>query len=158
MVSMRRYLVPVFVFVCVVMAAAASRVEASDSLAAIVDSYLQIQAQLAADKVEGTREPARAIAAQAATMGPGGAALVKAANAVGAAADLEAARAAFGPLSDAVLEAGKAAGWKGVEGVRLAYCPMVKRSWLQKGEQIRNPYYGSQMLACGEFKELGKDK
>ena len=30
---------------------------------------------------------------------------------------------------------------------------MVKRSWLQKDEKIRNPYYGSTMLECGEFKK-----
>ncbi len=64
-------------------------------------------------------------------------------RALEAASDLEAAREAFGPLTDAVMAAGKAEGWKDVEGVRLAFCPMVKQSWLQKDEQIRNPYYGS---------------
>jgi hypothetical protein len=29
---------------------------------------------------------------------------------------------------------------------------MVNRSWLQKGEKIRNPFYGSAMLTCGEIK------
>ena len=39
------------------------------------------------------------------------------------------------------------------DGVKLAYCPMVKASWLQKGDTIRNPYYGSAMLECGEFRK-----
>jgi hypothetical protein len=37
--------------------------------------------------------------------------------------------------------------------VKLAYCPMVRGSWLQKDETIRNPYYGKGMLTCGEFKD-----
>ena len=36
--------------------------------------------------------------------------------------------------------------------MKIAYCPMVRQSWLQKDEKIRNPYYGSTMLECGEFK------
>ena len=72
-------------------------------------------------------------------------------------ADLKAARDAFAALSDAVIAAGNAEGWQDVGEVKLAYCPMVKRSWLQKDQaQIRNPYYGSQMLTCGEFKPTAK--
>ena len=39
----------------------------------------------------------------------------------------------------------------GGKGVRVAYCPMVKKSWLQTGGEIANPYYGSGMLRCGSF-------
>ena len=46
-------------------------------------------------------------------------------------------------MSDAVIAAAKAEGWKDLSGVKLAYCPMVKRSWLQKDEKISNPYYGT---------------
>jgi hypothetical protein len=28
---------------------------------------------------------------------------------------------------------------------------MVKKSWLQKEPDIRNPYYGTAMLTCGSF-------
>ncbi len=31
---------------------------------------------------------------------------------------------------------------------------MVKRSWLQRGERVRNPYYGASMLTCGELKPV----
>jgi hypothetical protein len=34
--------------------------------------------------------------------------------------------------------------------VNVLYCSMAKASWLQKDKVIRNPYYGSQMLSCGE--------
>ncbi len=40
-----------------------------------------------------------------------------------------------------------------VGDVKKAYCRMVKKFWLQKGDQIANPYYGSSMLRCGEFKK-----
>ena len=140
--------------VFVALLSAGSGVAASESLKAIVESYVVIQSQLAADKVAEVKAPARAIAAKAASMGKEGAAIAKAAATLEAATDLTSARAAFGPLTDAVMAAGKAEGWKDVEGVRLAFCPMVKQSWLQKEEQIRNPYYGSGMLTCGEFKPL----
>jgi Cu(I)/Ag(I) efflux system membrane fusion protein len=79
--------------------------------------------------------------------------MVKAAKTVGAAADIKAAREAFGPLSDAVVAAAKAEGYKDLADVKLAYCPMVQKSWLQKGDQIQNPYYGQAMSSCGEFKK-----
>lgn len=142
------------VVVAVLAIGAAGRLRASESLKAIVESYLAIQAQLAADKIDEAKAPARAIAAKAATMGKAGTEIAKAANSFENAADIKVAREAFGTLSDAILAAGKAEGWKDVEGVRLAFCPMVKQSWLQKGEQIRNPYYGSAMLTCGSLKPL----
>jgi hypothetical protein len=125
---------------------------ASESLKAVVQSYVEIQAQLAADKIDGIKAPAANIAKHAATMK--NEALVKSANALEKATDIKAAREAFGTMSDALMEAGKKENWKDVDGVRLAFCPMANHSWLQKEEQIRNPFYGSKMLTCGEFKPL----
>ena len=39
---------------------------------------------------------------------------------------------------------------------RKAYCPMVKTPWLQQGEKITNPFFGSSMLRCGEFQDLAE--
>lgn len=36
--------------------------------------------------------------------------------------------------------------------LRLAYCPMVDKEWLQTTAELRNPFYGSMMLTCGEFR------
>jgi len=36
-------------------------------------------------------------------------------------------------------------------GINVIYCSMNPGSWLQKGAKIRNPYYGSKMLSCGEI-------
>jgi hypothetical protein len=131
----------------------ASIAQASDAMKAIVGSYLEIHARLATDKFDGIKAPAAALAARAEGLGEAGAGMVKAARTVGNAPDLKAARDAFGGLSDAVIAAAKAEGWKDLSDVKLAYCPMVQRSWLQKDEKISNPYYGSAMLTCGEFKK-----
>jgi len=34
-----------------------------------------------------------------------------------------------------------------------AYCPMKKANWLSSEKAIKNPYYGSAMLTCGEVVE-----
>ena len=146
-----RMIVPVALIGLVI---AGGRLSGSEALKAIVESYVTIQSQLAADKIDGVKAPSRAIATQAATIGKGGPELVKAAGDLEKASDIQSARTAFGALTDAVMAAGNAEGWKDVEGVRLAFCPMVNKSWLQKDAQIRNPYYGSGMLTCGEFKKL----
>jgi hypothetical protein len=131
----------------------AASLHASDALKAIVGSYLDIQARLATDKLDGIKPAAQAIGQQGARLGAGGAPIVKAARALEEAADLKAAREAFGVLSDAVIAQGTAENWKDVPDLRVAYCPMARKSWLQKEEAIRNPYYGSSMLTCGEFKK-----
>jgi len=33
----------------------------------------------------------------------------------------------------------------------VAYCPMVQKYWLQKGDTIQNPFYGKQMSDCGRI-------
>ena len=126
---------------------------ASEAMKAIVGSYLEIQGRLSVDKMDGVKAAARAITEQAAKMGTEGAAIVKAAKAMEEAADLKTARDAFGGLSDAVIAAGTAEGWKDLPDLRVAYCPMVKKSWIQKDDAIKNPYYGSSMLTCGEIKK-----
>lgn len=138
---------------CLAALAIVAVVSASETTKAIVGSYLQVQAALAADKMDGVKPAARAIGEQAARMGASGTPIAKAAKEVEEAADIKAARTAFGNLSDAVIEAAKADGWKDLPEVKLAYCPMVKKYWLQKEATISNPYYGASMLTCGEFKE-----
>ena len=68
---------------------------------------------------------------------------------------LEEARMQFKPISHAILELATQIRGKGNERVfRHFFCPMVKEGegdWLQFEERISNPYYGSQMLRCGEL-------
>jgi hypothetical protein len=119
----------------------------------MVKSYLEVQAALAADKFADVAPRANALADQAKALGKAGADVAKAATAVGAAADIAAARDAFGPLSDAMIARVKADGSPDA-ALRLGYCPMAKRSWLQREGEVRNPYYGSAMLTCGGLKEV----
>lgn len=35
----------------------------------------------------------------------------------------------------------------------IQYCPMKKASWISDTKEIKNPYYGSSMLTCGNIKE-----
>jgi hypothetical protein len=145
--------------VCLAAVSVARPLEANrhvaEPLKAIVESYLQIHGQLIIDKTDGVKTSANAIVKQAEAMGATGTAIGKAAAAVASAADLRAARQAFGPLSDAVIAAVSASGPATSKelGLKLAFCPMVNRSWLQKEDKIRNPYYGSTMLECGEIKK-----
>jgi Protein of unknown function (DUF3347) len=126
----------------------------SDATADIVTSYLALHAALAGDRFEQVKAPADVIATRAAALGKEGADIAKAAASVAGAANITAARDAFGPLSDRVIARVKADAKSTPPDLRLAFCPMVKRSWLQRDQQVRNPYAGASMLTCGELKPL----
>ena len=38
------------------------------------------------------------------------------------------------------------------EGVKVAFCPMVQKPWLQADATINNPYFGKSMQTCGSFR------
>jgi hypothetical protein len=125
---------------------------AADLPSALVDPYLQVQTALAGDQVAGVPSAANAIAAAAAALGKDAEKIVAGARKLAGAKGIEAARTAFGELSVALGDyATKTKSGFGA-GVRLAYCPMADKPWLQKDKEIRNPYYGSSMLTCGSFK------
>jgi len=119
-------------------------------VSSIVDPYLRIQRALNADTVTGIQRDARIIALEAAKIGPSGSAMQAAAAEMQEAADLKAARTAFAKLGDAIIAHAKSAG-ASLDDVRVAYCPMAQKYWLQKGETIQNPYYGRQMSECGRI-------
>ncbi len=133
----------------------------------VVENYLVIQVALAGDTLDGIKAGAKSIAESAATLnlhfdvakaGVKASAsesmhavlpsLEKSALVLENAGSLKEARAAFGDLSDVMIE------YRGlVDGVvpNIAYCGMAKKSWLQNGDTIANPYYGSSMLRCGSI-------
>jgi hypothetical protein len=127
----------------------------TDSLRAIVKTYLEVHALLIEDKFDGLEGPAATLTSQTAALGKEGGKLAKAATGLAAAKDLKAARDAFGPLSDALLERVKADGSADlVSDLKIGYCPMVRQSWIQRDQLPRNPYYGTAMLTCGSVKPL----
>jgi len=131
--------------------ALSASVSAAELPQELVDAYLQVQAALAADSFDGTAAQARTIEAAAASLGKDAEPLAVAAKKLQAAKDIAAARTAFGDVSDALI--GYAEKTKSELGadVRIAFCPMVNKPWLQKEKEIRNPYYGASMISCGTF-------
>jgi len=64
---------------------------------------------------------------------------------------LDAIRARFGDLSDNVIEIVRLAGMDDAgSDLHVLRCPMAGGSWLQRGTEARNPYYGFAMLRCGD--------
>jgi Cu(I)/Ag(I) efflux system membrane fusion protein len=68
--------------------------------------------------------------------------------------DLAAARRAFKPISHAIVALStQARGAQSEEPFTHFFCPMVPGGggdWLQPGGELLNPYFGSEMLRCGE--------
>ena len=120
--------------------------------ASIIDPYLAIEDGLANDKIDQLRTNAGNLATAAAALGSPAVKIDTAAVQLASATDIEDARNKFGTLSDAVVAYMDGLHLKPGEGVRQAYCPMKQKPWLQKGDTIANPYYGSSMLTCGNFK------
>lgn len=78
--------------------------------------------------------------------------LSKSANELSETNDLKVQRAEFLKLSETLIESVKTFGVTGV--VYQQFCPMTNNEkggyWLSETEEIRNPYFGEQMLKCGE--------
>jgi protein SCO1/2 len=129
--------------------AVASPAAASAFLAPIVESYLRIQQALHGDTLDGIKPQAQVIAARAAELGVAFNSIRASAATFDRAGDLASARAAFGALSDAILVYAKEANAPLGDTVTAAYCPMVRRHWLQRGATVQNPFYGSAMSDCG---------
>ncbi len=135
-------------------AASAATPAAGSSLpSAIVDPYLKISDGLAHDSTDGLKANAGDIATAAATLGAPAAKIDTAAVQLASAGDLADARVKFGALSEAIVAYKDGLKLKPGEGVRQAFCPMALKPWLQKGDKISNPYYGSAMPTCGAFQQ-----
>ena len=70
---------------------------------------------------------------------------------------IDTARARFERMSEGVIALQRRFGHRGSETWNLAHCPMAfdnkGADWLQRGTQINNPFFGDQMLRCGEVRE-----
>jgi hypothetical protein len=123
----------------------------------MAEHYEAIWKALSGDTLDGVADHARAIAELAET-GDHPAEAEEAVPAIvehagelareAGAGDLDAAREAFGELTKPLVRYRKAVG---AERLEVAYCPMAKKAWLQPDGDLANPYYGSEMLRCGDF-------
>jgi protein SCO1 len=132
-------------------AASAAPAATAAALQPLIDPYLRMQRSLNRDGVAGVAEAARAIAGGAATLGPAAEGIRTAALAFRPGADLTGARAAFGRLGDAMLRYASQHNAEFGADVKVAYCPMLSRYWLQRGEAVQNPFYGRSMSDCGRI-------
>lgn len=121
---------------------------AADFVADVVGPYLTIQTALVNDDLAPVTAAATALQQSAGALGTDGKALAAAAAKTRDAKTLESARAAFGDLSAALIAYADRTR-QPVEGKIVAFCPMVKKSWVQTDGAIANPYYGKAMSTCG---------
>ena len=118
----------------------------------ILDPYLKIQEALADDSLDGVKANAGSIATAATSLGAPAMKIDTTALQLASAAELDDARAKFGALSQAIDTYMTGLKLKAPEGVRVAFCPMAAKPWLQQGSTIANPYYGKSMPTCGSFR------
>lgn len=124
----------------------------------VLDSYESARAKLAADDLTGSQPFAKSLAAaarsaaeHAVTSKPSFDAIAAAADKMAATKDIKEARAAFGEVSQKVVSL-LVADPELRTGRFLFMCPMAKgyQKWVQTNGKLNNPYFGSEMLECGE--------
>ncbi|MBN2342775.1 MAG: efflux RND transporter periplasmic adaptor subunit [Deltaproteobacteria bacterium] len=137
-------------------------------IAHVFSAYLEMQKQLAADNFSEAKSAGKALA-KAAKMNriSGGKSAVgfwntyrkhieMHAEAIATSAGIEDARSGFETLSNQMITVLERIGNPLSTSVRLTFCPMAFGSkgayWIQSGDVVDNPYYGSAMRTCGEIK------
>ncbi|MBK8976788.1 MAG: efflux RND transporter periplasmic adaptor subunit [Planctomycetes bacterium] len=141
------------------------------SLEPVWDAYFAAQRALAAD--DAALAGAQLAALRTAVDGAGGqelelrdreawraaaVAMRTALAGLGVASPIGDLRAAFAPLSAALIDVDERFGHSGERVHREVFCPMAfddrGARWLQLEEAIGNPYFGASMLRCGEVRRL----
>jgi len=124
----------------------------------IIEQYTKIHTSLTKDSTDGVDAAAQSIqqlASQLPSTDPAteklGAELKKAAQQIQG-KDLDQSRIEFFELSKPLLVY-LAQSYSGEKAYYRFYCDMAKKGWVQSEKGIRNPYYGSSMLTCGELIE-----
>jgi len=137
------------------------------ALAPLYEMYLNAQSHLATDQLTGAQEAFKhlrhLVDGVDMTLVEGDAhdawmsanrQLKNAAQQMQEATNLEAARRAFELSSKAVIALEKRFGHSGEKTFVEIFCPMAfdrGAAWLQTSTDIRNPYYGEQMIDCGNI-------
>ena len=127
----------------------------NDKLNAIYQYYIHLTNALTNGDVTKAKFAASAI--EAGTKDVAGASnIASTAAKITAVSDIEAQRSAYSDMNKYLVELIKK---EGVTGGKLyvAFCPMAftdkGATWISTSKEIRNPYFGEKMLACGEVKE-----
>ena len=160
---MKKSFLLLFLFVSAVFSAQA--VAAQDPLKETYQAYLALKNDLVKDLVakasaETLVSKIKAVktqdlsAAQQKTWASYSAKILKDAEAISAAKDIEKQRKAFSALSENMYQVAKSI--ESGEAIYYQFCPMKKSYWLSSESAIKNPYYGKSMLTCGSVKEVLK--
>lgn len=137
------------------------------ALAPLYDAYLAYQTALAADKTDAHRAAAealrKAVASVDAAQLPASRSadwkrftgeLLAQADRLSEAETVAVQREVFAVISEQMLALAADFGHAGREPLHRAHCPMAfdnrGADWLQRGTEIANPYFGSEMLRCGK--------
>ncbi len=134
----------------------------------IVAAYLLVAEDLAGDDLDGAKKDLATVRDRIRTTGTVTGGQYKAWTAakksmgealaqIGRIGEITDARTVFEKVSRSIISLEKQ--YLGNDGTDhyLAFCPMAFNNagayWVQKGDSIRNPYFGAKMLKCGEIKE-----
>jgi len=119
----------------------------------ILPHYFALQSALAADSMDGTKEALREMMAVTGHSGPAGDLV----HTMLEADSLDGIRRPhFETLSNALIESVSNLDNAFEGSLFQMHCPMVYpdrgADWLQRDNQLKNPYFGAMMLTCGEVK------
>ena len=129
--------------------------EAENVKDAVIASYIELKDALVESDAKAARESADDLlaAAQDANLSNESVAIIRK---IQSSEDLSEIRNSFDPLSQQIYSWIKNSGAND-QKLYWQYCPMAKdnegASWLSLESEILNPYFGEQMLRCGNVKE-----
>ncbi len=123
--------------------------------AKVYNAYLAVKDNLVKTDPKAAKQSAKTLAENLSAI-KGCTEAAELANRIAATEDVKTQRNIFLQLSQDVIPLVK--GMKTKSGpVYVAYCPMAGNGkggyWLSAQKEIKNPYYGDEMLECGEVKE-----
>ncbi|UTW63078.1 efflux RND transporter periplasmic adaptor subunit [bacterium SCSIO 12741] len=142
---------------------------AKQTLGALIDAYLDLKNALVNDDLEKAKSTSAKLQNQMSSVSMNlfkgeshnlwmehNHQAEKALKTVSSAENLDQTRQGFKLLSDQYVELVKSFG-PFQETLYIQYCPMASNNegafWISKGEDVKNPYFGQDMLTCGSVKQ-----
>lgn len=129
-----------------------------DKLNAVYQHYIHLTNALVSGDAAEAKIAGNAIETGAKAV-DGGNKIAEDAAKIVAAADINAQRTAYSSLSNEMITLVKKSGLSSGE-LYVDFCPMALNDkggyWISAAKDIKNPYFGDQMLTCGEVKETLK--
>jgi len=125
-------------------------------LKSVNTAYLGVVKALSEDKFEHSMHSVKALESATANLpeSPEKSAILKALKHVAMQKDIAGLRSALKPLSAAMIAAVRSHGIDQLGDLYIVHCPMADNNkgadWLSNKNEVKNPYFGSAMLGCGD--------